>query len=217
MSDQFPSNTRSGQPAKPRKEVPEKPRPEKVVEGRVARRKKPLGKRAKELFTPQDVRGAIEFAVLEEIIPRTKDMISNGFTMALDHVLWGEARHHRSSRYSSRGDSRSRFDYNRISSGGPPRREEPSRPSMSRRGRANHNFDELVYENRFEAQEVLDTMYARLERFEVVTVADLLDLSGITEAYTDEKWGWYDLHGSRIHRTRDGYVLDLPRPEPING
>jgi hypothetical protein len=88
--------------------------------------------------------------------------------------------------------------------------------SMSRRARARHDFDEIVLESRGEAEEVLDRMFDLLSRYDSVSVADLYELTGIQSAHTDQKWGWPDLRGSQVTRTRTGgYVIDLPEPSPL--
>jgi len=63
-----------------------------------------------------------------------------------------------------------------------------------------------------EAEEVIDRMFDLVSRYEVVTVADLYELVGVSGEYTDAKWGWTDLRGAAAMRIRDGYLLDLPRP-----
>ena len=50
-----------------------------------------------------------------------------------------------------------------------------------------------------------------LERFDVVSVADLFDMAGISCNYTDNKYGWTDLRNARVERVRDGYIINLPR------
>ena len=46
----------------------------------------------------------------------------------------------------------------------------------------------------------------------VDSVADLYGLVGIDSEYTDNKYGWTNLSSASIKATRDGYILDLPRP-----
>ena len=92
------------------------------------------------------------------------------------------------------------------SRGAPPRRPEPVRTA----------YDDIVLETRGEATEVLDTMYNIISQYDSVSVADLFDAVGISSEFTDEKWGWTDLHGADIRRVHEGYLLDLPRPQPLN-
>ena len=81
---------------------------------------------------------------------------------------------------------------------------------------AKHDFDEIVLDQRAEAEEVIDRLYDVVSRYESATVADLYDLVGLPSTHTDHKWGWTDLRGAGVSRIRDGYLLDLPDPEPLD-
>lgn len=96
----------------------------------------------------------------------------------------------------------------------PRRRDEPR--TVSRQARARHDFDEIILENRVEAEEVLDRLFERIEEYGTATVADLYDLVGMTGDYTDNKYGWTGLATASVSRTKGGYVLDLPRPEVLD-
>jgi hypothetical protein len=86
---------------------------------------------------------------------------------------------------------------------------------LSRRARANFDFDEIILPTRVEAEEVIDRMFDLVAKYEMVTVADLYDLVGIQGNYTDEKYGWEDVRGAGVTRVSNGYLLDIPRPEPL--
>jgi len=87
---------------------------------------------------------------------------------------------------------------------------------MSRRGRASHDFDEIILATRVEGEEVIERLFDLVSRYEAATVADLYELVGVSGNYTDDKWGWTDVRGSGVTRVRNGYLLDLPKPEPID-
>ena len=64
---------------------------------------------------------------------------------------------------------------------------------------------------------VLDQLEAAINQYQIVSVADLYDLAGITcRSYTANKYGWTDLQSAKVVRTRDGYILQLPRTVQIN-
>lgn len=86
---------------------------------------------------------------------------------------------------------------------------------MSRKARANHDFYEIIIPTRPEAEAVLEGLFALLDEYEVASVADLYEMVGESSQFTDRNWGWTDLRGSDIRRVREGYLLDLPRPEDI--
>ncbi len=206
MENEFPPNTKLGT-QKPEAETPEEKKVEPVVKGEVTRRKKPLGKRFHETFFGGDARGTAHYVVASVLIPAAKDMLVESGSQFIERLVFGESRKgsaHRSP------NPRGHISYNMIGSDRPPAAQ------MSRRARARHDFDEIVMQSRGEAEEVLDRMYDLLNRYEQVSVADLYELTGIQSAHTDQKWGWMDLRGSQVMRTRQGgYVVDLPEPNPL--
>jgi hypothetical protein len=87
---------------------------------------------------------------------------------------------------------------------------------MSRQARRSHDFDEIILDKRVEAEEVIDMMYAILEEYKEVSVHDLYEMVGLDPTWADQKWGWYRLDGARAVRTGSGYLIDLPKPEPLD-
>ena len=79
-----------------------------------------------------------------------------------------------------------------------------------------HDFNEIILGTRVEAEEVIDRLFDLLSKYDNASVADLYELVGITANFTDEKWGWTDLRGASVAKVRNGYLLDLPRPEPLD-
>lgn len=62
---------------------------------------------------------------------------------------------------------------------------------------------------------VLEGMYAILDQYEQVTVADLYELVGISSNFAEHKWGWTNLLGSSISRSGGYFVLNLPPTEQL--
>lgn len=215
MTD-FPSNRhkdKQEEPDTPKAEKTDK-KVEKVVEGEAIRRKKSLGTRLKETFFGGDTRGVWGFVGEEVLIPAAKDMIADAVSQGIERMIYGEAQSS-SRRTGRRPDGKGPYiSYNRYSGSrkkGPSRRNE-----ISHRARAAHNFDEIILPTRVEADEVIDRLFDLVSKYESATVADLYDLVGITGNYTDDKWGWFDLRGADVRRVRHGYLLDLPKPEPLD-
>ncbi len=59
-------------------------------------------------------------------------------------------------------------------------------------------------------------MYDLLSRYNQVTVSEMYDLVGLTGKFTDERYGWTDLRGAEPVRVQGGYILGLPKPEPLD-
>lgn len=92
---------------------------------------------------------------------------------------------------------------------------EISKLNSRRSVRASYDFDDVVFDTRGEADEVLSSMDELMDRYGVVSVADMYDLCGMTCNYTDNKYGWKSLARADISRVRDGYMIKLPKAEPI--
>ena len=79
-----------------------------------------------------------------------------------------------------------------------------------------YNYDSIILNTRSEAEDVLLALQDIIDTYSMASVADLYDLVGVIGAYTDNKYGWTDITGSRPNHTRDGWSLDLPRAVPLN-
>ncbi|ATN93686.1 hypothetical protein SEA_SCAP1_37 [Streptomyces phage Scap1] len=229
--DEFPSNSiePSGQTPKVRRPAPtdgpEVPSPvtqgekkviRKIATGKDAiRRKKTLGSRIREALGMSDGRGVVESVIVDILAPAVKDMIADAVIGATERAIFGEARHSTRRTSSHRGpvSSTSHISYNRYAT---TPRETAGPRTMSSRGRSSHDFGEIELNTRAQAEAVIAQMDEFVDRYKSCSVSDLYQMVDLESEYTDEKWGWYDLHGADVRRTRQGsYVLILPRPEPI--
>lgn len=210
MEPNFPSNSNKSKS----QGVPAKKSVKKVTTSDVTTRKKPMGRRIRELiFVGPDGTSIFEYLILDIVVPSTKDLFLDVVTMGLERKFYGESRPgRRSSGYNHIYRSAADFAYNRVSTSSVRSTESPR---LSARARKTHDFDELLYNTRQDANEVLSQLYMILEQYEVVTVTDLYNLAGVTPEFTDDAWGWTNLAGSDVQRTRDGYILDLPRPSAL--
>ena len=212
--EDYPSNEESPKKRKPSK--PAKPRLESVVSGTATVRKKGFWRK---LSDGADLKGVIEYIWWEIAVPSIKstasDMVSNGF----DRAIFGGSDYRSRNRSRNRRSFSERTTYEKMYSRRDRDRDRDSRRderSMSRRGRMNHDFQEIVLGSRAEAEDIIDQLRERIEEFDVATVMDLYDAAGVTSDFTDERWGWTDLQDARVDRVRDGFLLDMPRPEPID-
>lgn len=208
----YPGNSQKA--ASPTPPQPAEKKVERIVEGDVLRRKKPMGKRFAETFFggagPRDIWA---YVVMDVLIPAARDMVAEGAREMVEMAIYPEGRSRR--RAAKTYDDRyGRVNYHKSSTS-VARREEPSR-SISRAARARHDFDEIILPTRVEADEVLDQLFSLVSQYEQATVADLYTLVGVTSEFTDRSWGWTDLRGSNISRQRNGYLIDLPKPEPLD-
>jgi len=214
----YPGNTRKAKEAAAEEPSKEK-KVERVVDGVAIQRKKPLGRKIAETFAGDDVHNVGQYILFDVMLPAAKSMISDAVSQGIERLLFGDSR---GRRITSGGSTSGRYTaYNRMSSPSSSNavRSDLDRPGgveISRRGRATHDFSELILPTRADAEEVILRLGDLVENFDFATVADLYELTGITGSFTDEKYGWNDLRGTGIERVRDGYLLNMPRPRPID-
>ena len=55
-----------------------------------------------------------------------------------------------------------------------------------------------------------------IDDYGFASVGDLYDIVGVTGSYTDNNYGWDDIRKARIDRVREGYVLRMPKVQPID-
>lgn len=205
-SSEFPPNSETS-----KKGVTDDKNVERVTSGEVIRRKKSFRKQFSETFVAGDAKTAVRYVIFDVLLPAAKDMIVEAGSQGIEKLIFGESRR-RGSTPPQAGPT-GYVSYNRYSMGN--RAASPQR-ALSRQARARHNFDEIVLEQRTEAEEVIDRLFDLVSRYESATVADLFELVGIAATHTDHKWGWTDLQGAGVSRTRGGYLLDLPEPSPLD-
>lgn len=219
--EDYPSN--SHKKKSPSKEIKETKKVERVVEGEVIRRKKPLSKRFAELFIGGDAKSVGSYVMFEVLLPAVKDTLADAMSQGVERMLFGEARStsrrtgRRPGHYYDSGYTNYQTRPPNRATGAPGLYGRPDESrSMSRRSRAMHEFDEIILPTRVEAEEVIDRLYDLVNKYESASVADLYELVGVSGSFVDEKYGWTDLRGAGVSRTRNGYLLDLPKPEPLD-
>lgn len=217
-TQEFPSN--SDKTKKAAASASERPKVDKVISGEIVRRKKPVGVRFKEIFLGgDDVKGVFSYVLNDVIIPDINNMIVDAGTTALERRFLGSERsasRRRGSNVVNTLAGQFATNYGAYSSGpvGSPNVEQHAR--MSRRGRVTHDIAEKVIPTRAEAEAVLDTMYEILQKFEEVTLAEVLTMLGETPQFSDETFGWSNLQGAGVQRARGGgYYLALPGTEKL--
>ena len=184
----------------------EKKKVEKVVKGNVKVKKKNEISKFADVFISEDAANVKNFIVSDVLIPAVKKVISDIVTNGIDMILYGS-----NGRGAKRSTNASYVSYNRFSD----KREEP-RPSSNSHSRTSFGYEGIVLDSRSEAIEVLTRMDELIREYEIVTVSDLCDLVGISSNYTDQKYGWTSIRTAEPVRVRDGYILKLPKPLPID-
>lgn len=189
----------------------EEPKPtekkvEKVISGQAHQRKRGSMTKFADVFVAEDMDSVKSYIFMDVLVPAIKKAISDIVTNGIDMLLYGENGSTKSKSTASKVSYRSYYDQRNND------REQYAR-AYPRRG---YDFDDVVVETRGEAEEVLTRLDEALATYKTVSIADLYDLVGITAQYTDNKYGWTDIHSAQVVRIRDGYLIKMPRPMPLD-
>jgi hypothetical protein len=153
-----------------------------------------------------------EYAIREVLIPGLKNALWDIATTSLNILLYGEAS---SGRRSSGAPFTSSINYastnniNKLNRRSDPRRSNVKRTSM-------RPEEEIIFERKSDADMVLDQMREAIQSFGTVSVQSLFDMCDKTAPWTANKYGWMDLEDAYVDRTREGYILRLPRSLPLD-
>ena len=183
-------------------EPAQKKKVEKVVSGAVKTRDN-KGRKFADIFISEDASNVKSYIFMDVLVPAIKKAIVDIATDGINMIFYG------TSGSRARRSNADRFSYNQISN------DRFAGRTQDRRSRS-YSYDEITITNRGEAEEVLDRLAELIQTYGMASVADLNDLIGITGEYTDNKYGWTNVRTARAVRVPDGYMLDLPRPMPID-
>ena len=190
---------------------------EKVVKGQAKIRKKTLGEKFSETFLSDEVGDVKSYLVFDVLIPALKDTIFDMFKTGLEMTLFGDSRPknvQRSNRYG--GGSGSHTSYQSYSDHGSSRGGRTWSQSEGRYDRKpSRDFGDIVFPDRADAEHVLSNLVELIDMYGVASVADFKTFAGIKKSWTDDDIGWDALGSAKIIRTREGFILDLPRPVPL--
>jgi hypothetical protein len=205
LRDKYPSNSKSD------REKQQATKFEKVVAGKVVKKKQGLTKKISDLFVAENIRSVFGYVFHEIMVPAARDLLRDMIHGAADRSLGYEDRRYGASRFRNdrEFDRRPRVSYNDPVDS----RDRHRRYELSKSSRAGHNFAEIEFETKGDAEKVLDIMADQVAEYGMATVAHFYSLAGFEPAYTDDKWGWESLKYARTVRVSGGrYIIDLPRP-----
>ena len=201
---------------------------EKVGTSEAVIKEKTFGEKFTEAFIAEDGKSVGNYLLKEKIVPEFKEFVVDLLFDGLSMLLGTRRRS---------GGSNGRTDYTAYSSSGSSYKYASSSNYYSNRtpqvndsgGRASSEDpcevifkigpDETPNDAKNTAKEVLSNLRDAAEEYTNASVADLYELSGVTpKSFTDNNYGWNLelLQYAVIRRVREGYVLELPHPIPIN-
>lgn len=205
----FPGNSnKSKEPCKD----PEKKKVPKIATGKVTRQKRTFGQKVSEAFLGDDTQSVGDYLLHDVLIPAMKSTLSDMVGGGIEMLLFGERR----SRGTYRDRGHSYVSYGSYFGDSRDRDRRDNRRELSRSERSRHDFDNLSFETRGEAEDILSHLVDLTVDYNVATVADYYDLAGVESQFTDNKYGWTNLRDASVDRVRQGYTIRLPQPRVLD-
>lgn len=180
--------------------LPEK-KVEKVIKGKVKTKKRSEISKLSDVFISDDASNVKSYILMDVLVPTIKKAIVDIGTDALNMIFLGGT-----GRGSKSNGSAHYVSYSRFSE---PR--DRFSDSESRRPNTRFDYDNIIFETRADGKAVIEQMIDIIERYGMVTVADLYDMVEMSHPFTSNDYGWTSLRNADVIRARGGYVLKLPK------
>lgn len=203
---EYPSNSELSKKQEAQKE-------EKVINkvnlsGSVGTRKKSAVEKFAGAFIQDDLDNVKQYIVSDVIIPTIKDTILNTISM----FFYGETR------ANPRGHVRSSSPMTKVSYTSYFDDKYGTRPTQPKRSVTSSGFEyeDLLFDNRGDAELLLQEMENTLERYHTISVFDMYDMAGEVAPFTYQNYGWTSLRNARVTQVHGGqYIIEMPRALPM--
>ena len=183
-----------------------------VSKGSVVKKKRTVADKFKDAFLGES-ENLGDYIMYDVLVPAFRDTVSEmGF--GIIERLFGNGRSSRSRGNVVRDRGRSYVSYN-SSSRNDRDRGRDDRRDIDRGSRARHSFANVVFTNKWEAEDVLAHLVDMILEYGEATVRSFYELSNIEADYTDDRYGWTNLRDAYVERTRNGYVIVFPQTRPL--
>ena len=181
----------------------QKPKVEKLIDGKVQVRKKTTGRKLMEVFFSDEIPNLGDYLMFDLLVPAIKDTVVNILVSGVEMLFYGKS--------SAKGGRRivgknggTVVTYDQFSKNGGIMAQRSSRQSV-------YDVKDVVFEERGSAEFVLDQLLECIDRYNRASVHDFYDACGITNTnYNDDYYGWKDLRSAIVTRARGGWVINMP-------
>lgn len=159
-------------------------------------------------FISDDAVSIKDYIVDEFLIPLVQKTICDIFEEIPKTIFYGKSGRRRSS-------NSDRVSYTKYSSRRDRDRDYRDRDRDSYRRTDIFDSTDIIFDSRGEAEKVLAVMDEIMQEYEIVRVADLYDLAGVSCDFPANDYGWTNIRNARVVHVRDGWVIEMPRAVSI--
>lgn len=181
-----------------------------VQKGNVTKKKRTVLDKFKDSFLGES-ENLGDYILYDVLVPAFRDTVSDmGFGIIERLFGNGRSRYRRDSRVV-RDRGRSYVSYNDTSN----YRNRDDRRDLDRGARTRHDFENVIFTNKWEAEDVLAHLVDLTLEYGEATVRAFYELSNIEGDYTDYNYGWTNLRDAYVERSRDGWIIAFPPTRPL--
>ena len=159
-------------------------------------------------FISDDAVSIKDYIVDEFLIPLVQKTICDIFEEIPKTIFYGKSGRRRSS-------NSDRVSYTKYSSRRDRDRDYRDRDRYNDRRTDIFDSTDIIFDSRGEAEKVLAVMDEIMQEYEIVRVADLYDLAGVSCDFPANDYGWTNIRNARVVHVRDGWVIEMPRAVSI--
>lgn len=192
--------------APPKTEEKEEKKTEKIVQGKVKTRKQTFGRKVAKAIFAEELPDVKEHVIWDVMIPGVRDGIRNALINIVESIFGGGIGN------QIRGGSRVSY---RNGGGTAYDRQFNNSANRGRRSEGMYTFEDVIFDNRGEAEEVRDQLNYNIERYGYVSILDYYDMCGLRTRPSDANFGWTNIQYASIDRVSGGWLLRLPDVMPI--
>lgn len=182
-----------------------------VISGSAVERKEPLRKKFLQAYAGDSAQSVGQYLLMDVIVPGTKNIISDLVTQGINRLLYGGSRPVQNGVRSNVGGGYGRY----FNGGGNSTQQTQQSTPVTHQVQPANQLGEIILQTRSDAELVIDELRALIDAYGNAKVANLYSLVGITGNFTNQSLGWTNLSRAGVIQVREGYLLDLPRPETL--
>lgn len=186
---------------------------QKPVTSNVIIKSESEGSKLKKKFFAEDIKTVSGHVRDSVIIPSLQKILSDMVKGGIDYLIYGS----RGSKPPGGPGIISYTNYySRYNSNvNPPINSNPVNGNNLRNGNALYNVNDVIFYERYQAEEVLLRMRESISSYGMVSVADFYELIDQRCDFTAQKWGWRDLRTADILRVDNGFSIRFPKIAPL--
>lgn len=178
-----------------------------VAQGKQSKKpKKRLARKFAQAFSTMSREDAEDYIIDNVIVPSIMNAIADILGDAVDYVFRGRVggRAGRSGNKGNTYGSTGTTDYGKFSQN--PKNVERVPGGM-------RGIDNVTFESRAAAKDVLDELVTALDRYKKVSVYNFYEAASLQppNGYMDYNYGWYDLSAAQIVSFRGDWYIQMPR------